>query len=178
MIEAKDNKQAQPEALFYSVRAAIAFAYTISEFPIASSPKLLPGTGGGGRLASLSAHEKHAQGALIRRTVETKLKGIDLAVTFAHHGSGKVRSMAIREVGNTVAKLVRKSGLGVELAKRLFSRNGEKKSQSELSIEYGLSQPSICRLEGVVACEIHRLQAVAEEQLEQLFVDTGIAEIV
>lgn len=170
---------ARSEALFHSVRAALAFAYSIPEFAIASSPSLLlyP-SGGSGRLACLTPHEKHAQGALIRRAAEQRLKGMDLAVTFAFYGAGRMRSGAIREVGWEVAKLVRTHGLGVELAKRHFSRNGERKSQTQLAAEFGLSQTTISKLDLMVGDEIDRLRLAAEAKLETLFVATGIAESV
>ena len=166
----------RPEALFHSVRSALAFAYAIQHFPIASSPCLVPATGSSGRLSSLSPHEKHAQGALIRKAAEQRLKGMSLAVTFAFFGSGKPRTTAIRIVGSEVAKLVRRTGLGAELAKRQFSRNGIRKTQDELAEEFSLSQQTISRLDILVGDEIDRLRLLAEEQLARLFVDTGIAE--
>lgn len=166
----------RPEALFHSVRSALAFAYSIEQFPISSKPTLGPSVGGSGRLSSLSPHEKHAQGALIRRAAEQRLRGMDLAVTFAFYGSGQIRSAAIREVGNEVAKLVRKPGLGVELAKRQFSRNGIRRTLADLSKEFGLSVSQVQRLDKAVGDEIDRLRLSAETQLERLFVATGIAE--
>jgi len=166
----------RPEALFHSVRSALAFAYAIMEFPISSSPKLGPSTGASGRLSTMSPHEKHAQGALIRRVAEQRLKGMHMAVTFAFYGSGKVRTAAIREVGNEVAKLIRKTGLGVELAKRHFSRNTIRRSQQELAREFGLSQATISGLDNIVGNAIDKLLAETEQQLELHFVATGIAE--
>lgn len=163
-------------ALFSTVRAAISFAYSIEHFPIASHPKFGPSEGATGRLSCLSAHEKHAQGALIRGMIERRLSGMDVAVTLAFHGSGKVRSAAILHVGREVAKLIHKPGLGNELAKRQFSRNGIRKSQQELADEFGLSQRTVSRLDKTVVDEIDRLRLLAEQQLEALFVQSGIAE--
>jgi len=168
----------RPNALFHSVRSALAFAYAIQHFPIASSPNLLPTVGSSGRLSNLSPHEKHAQGALIRKTAEQRLHDMDLAITFAYYGSGAVRAAAIYEVSKEVAKLVRRSGLGMELAKRHFSRNGIRKSQDQLAKEFGLAQSTICGLDKMVANEIDRLRLLSEQRLEQLFVATGIAEAV
>lgn len=168
----------RPEALFHSVRSALAFAYSIQHFPVASKPCLIAPTGSSGRLSNLTPHEKHAQGALIRKAAEQRLNGMDLAVTFAFYGSDKARSTAIRIVSKEVAKIVRRSGLGVELAKRNFSRNGVRKTQEELAEEFGLAQSTISRLDAAVGKEIDRLRLLAEARLEQLFVDTKIAEAV
>ena len=167
-----------PEALFHSVRAALTFAYSIAGVGIAPSPNLMPSTGKSGRLSMLSPHEKHAQGALIRRSAETRLRGMDLTVTFAFYGDGKMRSVAIREVSWEVAKLVRREGLGMELAKRAFSRNGVRRSQEALAHEFGTSRQTVQRLDVQVADEIHRLRVCAEEKLGELFIRTGIADSV
>lgn len=163
------------EALFHSVRAAIAFAYSICEFPIASHPKFAPPEGGNGRLVNMSAHEKHAQGALIRKAVEERLVGIELAVTLAEYSSGKSRSAAINEVAREVAKLIHNKRLGYELAKRHFSRNGVRRSQQDIGAEFGKSQQTISRLDAIVGNEIDRLRRATESRLEHLFVRTGIA---
>ena len=97
-VGATPTLRPRSEALFTSVRAALAFAYSIEQFAIASSPNLMPPMGGSGRLSSLTAHEKHAQGALIRRSAEKRLRGMDLAVTFALYGFGRVRAAAIAQV--------------------------------------------------------------------------------
>lgn len=170
--------QQRPEALFRSVRSALAFAYSIQHFPISASPSLLPTVGNSGRLSNFSPQEKHAQGALIRKAAEQRLRGMDLAITWAYYGTGEVRATAIHEVSKEVAKLVRRSGLGMELAKRHFSRNGIRKSQEQLAKEFNVSQQTASRLDILVANEIDRLRMVAEQRLEQLFVSTGIAETV
>lgn len=168
---------APPQALFKSVRAALAFAYSICDHSIAPSCNLLPPAGGGNsRLLDFSPHEKHAQGALIRRAVEQCLAGLHLALTLAYYGTGKPRAAAVREVCWQVAKIVRKPGLGEELAKRHFSRNGERVSQQQLATTFGLSQQTVSRLDREVANEIDRIRIAAEQQLERLFVRTGVAD--
>jgi len=167
---------ARPEALFHSVRAALAFAYTIGEFPIASSPKLGPTTGGSGRLSGLSPQEKHGQGALIRRAVEQRLRGITMAMVFADHGFGAIRSAAIREVSWEVAKLARNKNLGMDIAVRLFSRNGICATQADLARKYGCGRSTVAELEKVINTEMLRIRTEAEGALVGMFVSTGIAE--
>lgn len=166
----------RPEALFLSVRAALAFAYSIAEFPIAPSPRLTPREPGStNRMASLTAHEKHAQGALIRKRAEERLEGIELAVTFAYYGSGERQAAAIKVVASEVAKLIHNHRLGVELAKRYFLRKGSTRTHADIAQEFGKSRQTITRLDGMVRDEIDRLRIATESRLERLFVSTGIA---
>lgn len=166
----------KPEALFKSVRAALSFAYAIQHFPIASSPKLGPTVGASGRMAGMSPQEKHAQGALIRRMAEQRLHGIEVAVAFAFHGTGAVRVQAIREVSCEVAKVVRRTGLGMALCEKYFAGVNESKSQAELSREFGLSQQMVSVLFLEVSKVIGRMLADVEYKLEAMFVQSGIAE--
>ncbi len=164
------------DALFHSVRAALAFAYSISEFPIASSPKLGLPTGGSGRLSGFSPQEKHAQGALIRRAAEQRLQGRHLSMLFADHGFGRVRATAIQSVCWEVATIARNASLGHAIATRLFSRNGVCEGQQEISRRFSCAQSTVCRLEGKIAEEVGKLRSETEAKLEAMFVATGVAE--
>ena len=169
-------EQVPHEALFRTVRAALAFAYSIQHFPIASSPKLGIQVGGGGRLSNLSPHEKHAQGALIRLAAEQRLKGLDVALTFAYYGAGEIRSAAIHTVAYEMGVILRNRQLGYELVKRQFSRNGIRKTQELLAREFGLTERQVIKLDHQVADEVDRQRLLTEEKLLTMFVNSGIAD--
>lgn len=163
------------EPLFSTVRSALSFAYSITEYPIAAVCMFGVPEGSSGRLRGLSAHEKHAQGALIRRAVEQRLTGMELSVTFAFYGFGAVRSMAIREVTRHIAPLIKKSGLGRELVLRYFNSADRRRMQQSIAVEFFLSQQTISRLALTVGRAIDELRISTEERLEAMFVSTGIA---
>ncbi len=175
-IENSLSGLAPGEALFSSVRAALSFAYSISEFPIAAICAYGPQTGGSGRLSCLSAHEKHAQGALIRRMVENRLKTDELSLTFALYGTGAVRRMAVREVTRLVRPLIRKQGLAPELVARFFETGATRRTQAQIAATFGLSQQTVSRLDNEVSDAITTLRIATETQLEHLFVASGISE--
>lgn len=164
------------QALFSTVRAAIAFAYSIEHFPVASHPKLGPSTGGNGRLSSMSAYEKHAQGAQIRKLIEQHLSGDDLAVTLALHGTGEHRRKALSAMCREAGKCVRKRGLGADLARRFFYQNGQRQTIAELAEYYELSQRHVEKLSALVCARLDELQQQAEQRLGELFVERGIAD--
>lgn len=174
---ARDPRAPRYPALFKSVRAALAFAYAMAEHGIAAQVSWPgPRRAGNSRLLGLTAHDKHAQSALIRRAVEERLRGLDLALTLAYYGSGPTRDAAVKVVCKKVAKLIRRPGLGRALAQRHFSRNGVRVSQAQLGLQYGLSQQTISRLDREVADEIDRLRVLAERRLEHVFIATGVAD--
>ena len=80
-------------ALFRSVRSALAFAYSIASFTTTGKQ-----SDGGGPLAELTAVERQAQGALIRRIAEEHLDPTAMAVMFAYHGTGRFRDAGVREL--------------------------------------------------------------------------------
>jgi hypothetical protein len=167
---------ADEQPLFRTVRAALGFAYSITEFPIAAICMYGVPSGSTGRMSGMSAHEKHAQGALIRRAVETRLSGVELSLTFAIYGNGAVRGMAIREVVREFAPLVKRAGLGRELVMRYFERVGHQYTQAQLAAQFGLSQQTVSRLERMVGDALDDARQSAERRLEAMFLRTGIAE--
>ena len=170
-----ETHYAEP-ALFGTVRAALRFAYSITEQSIVVTANYLPPSGKPGRFTGLSVHDQHAQGALIRRMVETRLEGIELAMTFADHGNGAVHHRAVRDVARHLRNIVRRTGLVGPLVERHFSKDGNRRTQRELAAEFNLSERTLIRLDKDVGDAIDGLRTATEKRLEALFVHSGICD--
>lgn len=167
------------EPLFRSVRQALSFAYAITEFPIISCAQY-GAPSGSTKTASygMTAHDWHAQGALIRRMVEERLEGAHLHFTLAEYGHGPLKQLAIKEIARHIGALVRKAGLGRELVFRHFAALDKRLTQQQLATTYGLSQQTVSRLDAEVLAEVIRLSIETELQLHNKFVVTGLCEAV
>lgn len=167
------------EPLFRSVRQALSFAYAIAEFPIISCAQY--GAPSGSTKSAnhgMTAHDWHAQGALIRRMVEKRLEGAHLHFTLAEYGHGPLKQLAIKEIAHHIGAIVRKPGLGRELVFRHFAALDRRMSQQQIATTYGLSQQTISRLDNEVRLEVIRLSAETDIALYNKFVVTGLCESV
>jgi hypothetical protein len=167
------------EPLFRSVRQALSFAYAITEFPIISCAQYgAPSGSTKSSSAGMTAHDWHAQGALIRRMVEERLTGAHLHFTLAEYGNGALKQLAIKEIATHIGALVRKPGLGRELVYRHFAALDRRPTQQQLATLYGLSQQTVSRLDNAVRLEVIRLSDETEVQLRLKFVSTGLCEAI
>jgi hypothetical protein len=168
------------EPLFRSVRQALSFAYAITEFSI--MPVARYGVPEGSTQSSaaygMTAHDWHAQGALIRRMVEQRLTGAHLHFTLAEYGHGQLKQLAIKEIARHIGASIRKPGLGRELVYRHFGAQDRRLSQQQLAKQFDLSQSTISRLDIEIRDQVVRLSNETEAMLHQKFVVTGLCESV
>jgi hypothetical protein len=172
------------DALFRSAHAALTFAYAIQHYAIVKTSSLLRELRGSvieRPHDALTAHEWHAQGAMIRLYVEKNLPSPEREFMLAYYSWGPQRRDAMVKIVDYVTPLAAAGVVRRHVIRALVRRYMDlgrpgRQSQREIARELSVPRTSLQRWDSRVCEVMDALRRRAESHVEDHFRHCGLIE--
>ena len=157
---------------FHTVDSALRFAFSITEYPIISSAKLAPSKAR--RDSSMTAHDWHAQGALIRGYIG-RLNKDSVAYIYAFYGRGAEREQAMAHLLTlSQIRLAGRRDVSAAVLRRYTANGNDKRTLRQIASDLGVHNTTVMRTEVKLKEAITRLFARTDAEVAEHFRVTGL----
>lgn len=166
-------------ALFRSIESALRFCFDIAEYPAMSRPPLGQwlAPAGRNRGKGMTTRDWHAQGALIRRYIETELPPDAAGCLVAMFASGQAKERAIQALLRhpDITACFSGTRVVVEAVLRRYCAAGRKPETLRANGQgLGVHHTTVMRAERRMREALSRLFAAAEQRLSEDFQRFGL----